>query len=312
MSTSVHTDEQSPGESLPELHDHAHSGPRLHAEQVGEDIPEPTVAPLEQSYSQELGRRFENLRGATRETLTGNDALGLRSNRGHGDTDRPPPATDLADSSASAAQRHEAFMQWFRDAVATALLGDTSDRLVDQGRHYTGRFVRSAYDRGLTYARHRLSEVGIDVDELDVTTAQTRPTHEEQLTAAYRRQVTLLNGAANAMESDASRVVLDELTGGATAGTLADRVTESIRTTQSRRGDATAATEPITVFSAAVATRYEDAGIRKAKVLTFPDACDRCKALADDNPYSIDQAKSILPEHPFCRCVVIPLQPASS
>lgn len=308
---SVDTAHRSPGDPPSSVHDHAHD-PRLNAEYVAEDIPEPKVATIETSYSRELGRRFENLRGAVRATITDNDALALRSNRGHDDTDRPPPAKALVaeGSDASAAQRHEAFMRWFRSAVDQALLGEPDDQLVDRGRHYTGRFVRKAYDRGLTYARRRLADAGIDVDELDIGMARTRPTHQEQLTAAYRRQVTQLKGAADALESDVSQLILDELTGGASPRSLADRVTDSSRTTQQRRGEATATSEPITVLTAAVATRYEDAGVRQADVKILPDACDRCTALARDNPYPIDQAKSILPEHPRCRCFVVPRQSA--
>jgi hypothetical protein len=37
------------------------------------------------------------------------------------------------------------------------------------------------------------------------------------------------------------------------------------------------------------------------------DVCPICQDLEDSNPYDIDEARSLLPAHPFCRCAFVPL-----
>jgi hypothetical protein len=34
--------------------------------------------------------------------------------------------------------------------------------------------------------------------------------------------------------------------------------------------------------------------------------CDECLNIADDNPYTLDEALDLIPAHPQCRCSVTP------
>lgn len=42
-------------------------------------------------------------------------------------------------------------------------------------------------------------------------------------------------------------------------------------------------------------------------VLNAPDACPICEDIADDGPYSIDEARSLIPAHPNCQCAFVPV-----
>lgn len=36
------------------------------------------------------------------------------------------------------------------------------------------------------------------------------------------------------------------------------------------------------------------------------DVCPECEEISDDGPYDIDEAESLIPAHPFCRCAFVP------
>lgn len=46
----------------------------------------------------------------------------------------------------------------------------------------------------------------------------------------------------------------------------------------------------------------------EVEVLTAGDdrVCDECEGIAADGPYSIDEARSLIPAHPNCRCAFVP------
>lgn len=42
-------------------------------------------------------------------------------------------------------------------------------------------------------------------------------------------------------------------------------------------------------------------------VLNMPGACERCQSIAEDGPYTIDEARGLVPAHPSCRCAFDPV-----
>jgi hypothetical protein len=46
----------------------------------------------------------------------------------------------------------------------------------------------------------------------------------------------------------------------------------------------------------------------EVEVLTAGDAdvCQECEDIADDGPYDLDEAESLIPAHPLCRCAFVP------
>lgn len=284
-----------------------------------EKPPEPPLDTAEDRYRRELHRRLENLRGAIRETLVENDALGLKTpartrtrrrpgrvNRGTRDADRPAPGYRLAHPDDSVAQKHQAFIEWLDDALALALIGRTAEREIRSGRHWTARFVRDSYEKGLTYARARLRDAGIDVSELTLAAAERRPAHETQLETGYVRQHRFVDSIAEGISSESSRLLLDDLAAGAGAAALASKLTGAVRDITTKRADPLATHETARAFDAATAVRYDDASVDMVRVVTFPGACSACELLAAANPYTVREGRSLLPEHPGCRCILLP------
>jgi SPP1 gp7 family putative phage head morphogenesis protein len=74
-----------------------------------------------------------------------------------------------------------------------------------------------------------------------------------------------------------------------------------------------ARTEIISAHAEASLNSYEEAGLEgvnvKAEVLTAGDdrVCEICADLEDGGPYSMDEARGLIPAHPNCRCVLTPI-----
>lgn len=49
--------------------------------------------------------------------------------------------------------------------------------------------------------------------------------------------------------------------------------------------------------------------LQLANIVTAGDdkVCQRCQDIEEDNPYTIDEARSLIPAHPDCRCAFVPL-----
>lgn len=58
-------------------------------------------------------------------------------------------------------------------------------------------------------------------------------------------------------------------------------------------------------FNLGLTDAFEQAEIRKVKIITAPDACDECKEAAERGVYSLDEIKAALPVHHLCRCTFV-------
>lgn len=65
-------------------------------------------------------------------------------------------------------------------------------------------------------------------------------------------------------------------------------------------------TEMAHIETVAAKERYKDSGVKKVKVLIELDACDDCEKMRDQE-FDIDDAGSLVPLHPNCRCCIIPV-----
>lgn len=286
-------------------HDHAHShGHDAYSEWAAGDAPA-KVKTVAKRFEGELAKRLRRVKGLVRATVQENDALRLGQDALRADAYAAPVDdfrfTDNAD-------KERAFRQWFSNALDDEFLEPAGEQQILDGEHYSATYVRSAYTGGTRHADRELRDVGIEVGDDTAAASLRAPIHREQLRTLYRRQFTELEGITRETSRTVSRTLSDSLASGDgpydAARGLNDRI-DAYGITNARR---TARTELARSYNHAAAGRYEQHGVEKVEVLTY-EPCSTCEALAAGGPYTVQEARGLIPgnTHPNCRCALSPI-----
>ena len=76
--------------------------------------------------------------------------------------------------------------------------------------------------------------------------------------------------------------------------------------TQTRRLNTIARTETARAQNAGYAQSMKEMGVEQLEFSATSGCCDKCDAL-DGKIYNVDDAGSIIPVHPNCRCAMLPV-----
>lgn len=177
-------------------------------------------------------------------------------------------------------------------------------------RAWSATYVQAAYVRGLNQAAARLRASGAVVEQRWLNAAFRRPIHADRLGIAYTRVFTELRGITDAMDQQISRVLAEGLASGAAPATIARAIIDRVGRVGITRARMLARTEVINAHADATLNTYLEAGLEGVEVvaewLTAADACPVCVALEAQGPYSIEEARGMIPAHPNCRCAWAP------
>ena len=79
----------------------------------------------------------------------------------------------------------------------------------------------------------------------------------------------------------------------------------SVRT----RAEMIARTEHARAVNTGTLQAYVNYGVTQVEIITAKDSlvCDDCMDAEENNPWSINEAQSLLPMHPTCRCAYAPI-----
>jgi hypothetical protein len=220
--------------------------------------------------------------------------------------------------------RVPAFQQWLDTALADTLLG------IDR-EQWIGNFVNAAYARGWARTARQVNRLDMHVlaDRADilvklavtelqgiievVSQQAVRAFADGMLSHAPPRAVArLVRSRVNSIGVVRSRALAQFICVRAVADATLDLLTLA--------GHTHVGLVPETVPSPGRAGPIRDALFgrkRKRKKLKPPlaeiitagddDVCEVCQDLEDDNPYTIAQARGLIPAHPHCRCAWAPL-----
>ena len=121
------------------------------------------------------------------------------------------------------------------------------------------------------------------------------------------RRALILAGDINATTLDALR---NELALGFTAGESIQQISKRLEgyfTEKAKyRAEMIARTETIAASNEGALHRYELEGIDKSEFYPAPDACSEC-SVYDGQIYLTKESHGIIPVHPNCRCVFLPV-----
>ena len=301
--------------------------PRRKARKLGYDPTHTTV--LRNAFAAEMNKRFIRLRGLIRRAIVDQDCFGLTQLNSYSLPGRRAYAFSRS------TEKVEAFMIWLQEQVDREILeilpgmGTQIGRGVE--RAWTDMYVQSAYQKGIERGRAEMIGAGYDVPTVTagggIHAAFNAGQHLDRAGLIYSRTYTQLKGITDQMGNQISAVLSQGMIDGKHPRELARLLTKTITgpvgglgITDSigrfipaqRRATILARTEVIRAHHVATIQEYENwgaGGVRvEAELRTAGDdrVCDECAAL-HGNVYTLEEAYSLIPVHPQCRCCCIPL-----
>ena len=273
---------------------------------------------LRARFESEINSRYSLLKGLINQAIITNDVFGLKSLQ-LGDS-APVVITDAAAPPARAfafnrsADKVTQFMGWLTEQQDELILGITQGAAVASSAEsaWTSTYVESAYTKGLGSAVSKMRKEGASIAPSWVNTAFQRPIHADRLGLAFTRTFTELDGITKTMDQQISRVLAAGIGEGRSPYDIARRINERVDKIGVTRSRMLARTEVINAHADASLNAYEEAGLEgvdvEAEWLTAADACPICEDLAAGGPYTISEARGMIPgqTHPNCRCAWSP------
>lgn len=283
---------------------------------------------LRQTFVREMNRRFNRLKKDIRTTVITNDALGLG------------PQTNVAAprnafNFPSSADKVEAFMKWFRQQVDREILSvGFGQELLPGQTPWTNVYITDSYSRGMQRANAEARKAGYTQGTTmgqrgGVQASMATPFHADRLGLLYSRTFNELKGITAAMDSQISRVLTEAIANGdsprlaarkliatISGGNTADLgITDTLGRfiPAQRRAQTMARTEIIRAHHQATINEYESwavEGIKvKAEWSTAGDdrVCELCFPL-EGQVFSLVEIRSMIPRHPNCRCMALPIR----
>ena len=327
----------------------AHTAPNTHHRHnaTGASADPTRTATLRQRAVKTFNRLWRRIRGAIRETIQRNDALGLNSPSNTPSPRRPTQAnrprsfgvTDMA-------SRRAMFREWFRHLTRTVVLQPTETQAVLDGEHFTNDFVATAVARGIVRATVEARKAGYSAPATTSFSASDLLAQERYQKVLRDQRLTAyedLERAVQDTQREVNGTLAEEMVAGvaltALTGALTDRVAHS--TAGSVRTMHAANAAVVRAVNAAAIRRYQELGVEEVGVepesvpddgddegdggdtpdgpdsvewLTSRDrrVCSQCRELAGDT-YTISDVLSgeapmpVKSTHPSCRCFYRPV-----
>lgn len=289
---------------------------------------------LRNAFVRDMDRRFADLIKVIRQAIVDQDCFGLNVQTYAALTPPLPGQFNFPRT----AEKVDAFMLWLRGQVDKGLLETTQFQRIGSSVEsaWTNMYVQDSYKRGIQRARAELRKAGYSVppDAALGNVAGTivspfnAPFHMDRVGLMYTRTFSKLQGITAAMDTQISEILAQGLIDGDGAALLARKLTATITgqgaadlgITDSlgrhiparRRAQTLARTEIVRAHHAANIQEYKNWGVEGVEVIAeFVTAgddrvCDQCAGY-HGNRYTLSEAEYMIPVHPNCRCIVIPV-----
>lgn len=209
-------------------------------------------------------------------------------------------------------QKVAEFMRWLEQEQSLVLgVQRGADIASAASQSWANEYVAEAYHSGVNQSASKLRAAGADVDMSWVSNALRRPAHAERMSLIYSRVYSELHGITEAMDQQISRILSEGIGRGLNPMELARQINEKVDSIGRNRARMLARTEVIAAHSDATLNSFVEAGIVgvdvEAEWLVAAGACEVCLAIQQSGPYSIQEARGMLPAHPNCRCAWAPV-----
>jgi hypothetical protein len=272
---------------------------------------------LRRRFVRSLETRWRKLNRLVTEALVKQDWFSLQS-----------PVVQSLSAIGMQGGRVPAFQTWFDTALAAVLIGPDREEWI-------GQYVKEAYGRGFARAAVQVERLDLHVlaDRADLITKLTI-TELQGIVEVVSQQVMRAFGdglLAHDKPKDIARLIrarVDSI-GVVRSRAMAEymvvrAVAEATLDVMVLAGRTHVGVVPETLPSPGRFQPVRDAKrkrktkrkrkvrrrvrLERVEVLTAgdDDVCPVCVAIADESPYTIDEARGLIPAHPRCRCAFVP------
>jgi len=268
---------------------------------------------LRGKFEQNLVGRFNRLKTLITQSVAQNDAFGLKALR-IGDS---VPQSIVMDAQAipqrafsfdRPADKVGRFMAWLNEAQNNGILEvqTGASQVAAAQASWMNTYIDTAYAKGIRDAVGKLRAGGATVAESWISQAFFRPIHADRLGLIYTRAYSDLDGITKTMDQQISRILAQGIGEGRGPAELARQINERVDKIGITRARVLARTEIVSAHAEATLNSYEEAGLEgveiEAEWTLGQNPCELCVDAANNGPYTIEQARGMLPLHPNCMC----------
>jgi SPP1 gp7 family putative phage head morphogenesis protein len=262
---------------------------------------------LRKKWLADMRRRFKKIIRDIRISVVDNDCFALKEVPRNIFANTPIPRRGFVFR--KDAEKTEDFIKWLSEQSDREILQVVSRQAarVSQHRPWMDVYIKSAYKKGITNAWQNLDPKDrlLDIDTLFKT-----PISAERINNIYARAYSDLQGITNEMDTKIARKLSQGLFDGLGVKELSEELIMEVDIS-SRRAEVLVRTEVMKAHNDAAIQTYFDAGLEGVQVqvewLTAGfNVCPDCADMAD-RVFSLDEIDGLLPLHPNCRCVPIPV-----
>ena len=288
---------------------------------------------LRNEFSREMRKRFYELRSVLRRALIDRDCFGMMKAWPFKAFQMSPPG-HRAFAFTRSADKIEKFMDWVQEQVNQGILRNATKEQLGTAieKAWAGRYIESAYQKGIARARMELKKAGYSVPAISETggiaVAFNKPFHMDRVGVLYTRLFTDLKGITDTMDMQLSRILAQAMADGKNPREIARLLVKTISgpvgdlsitdtlgrfIPAQRRAQLLARTEIIRAHHQATIQEYKNWGLEgvrvKAEWKSAGDGrvCAECASM-DGEIYTITEIQNMIPAHPQCRCVALPVE----
>ena len=294
---------------------------------------------IRKAFVHESNRRFRLIKALIWDAIVTKDVLGLKEKKQKSISS----VFHLADSGLQPKafafktdpKKVESFMGWLNTELDAKILEVASPRKNVGNVAWANKYIDTAYKRGMKRAETELAKAGIPTSKLPdnvkwfaVEARFNLPIHADKVGLIYTRTYSDLKGITDTMSQEISRTLAQGMAEGRgpayLARTLNNRIEQAggdlaivdprgtVRMRAIDRARVLARTETIRAHHVGNINTYREAGIEGVMIQAEWSAsgdeltCEDCMDL-DGNVFPLDVIEGMIPYHPQCRCVAIPI-----
>ena len=279
---------------------------------------------LRASFVREVNKRWNAVKRDIRISIVDNDCFGIQPDVLRTFAPIPSKAFEFVRTP----QKISMFMEWLQkqeDAGILKIIRRPGISSVDAS--WSDIYVESAYAKGVRRGYSEMNKAGYTttLPPGGIRQAMSHPIHADRLGIIYSRTYEDLKSVTAVMNAQSRRLITDGLTTGLTRGiaegknprVIAREIYKDVANRVDKIGKVRcrmiARTEVLNEHNEALHAQYQ----RTQEQLGIPifvdvslgaNPCPICVDLFDGNPYPLDVSRGMLPAHPNCVCILIPVR----
>lgn len=304
------------------------------------------IVGIQRRFMKQMNRRFGELMKDVRLSIEDRDCFGIDSERLIIGARQAYMQTKLAREIKTASptqprayqfvttpKKIDGFMDWLREQEELNVLQIVMRPGRREGMYapWTDVYIDSTYQQGIRRSRLELRKKGYDVPSLEVmpggiSTVMNQPVHADRIGIIYARTFERLKTVTAIANTEIREKISDGLTSGLARGLaegkhpkviareLRKDVTNRLDKIGRTRARMIARTETARAHHVAMVTEYRQAAedmqvtvMAEWKTAGF-GVCDICIGFEEHPPWTLDEIEGMLPAHPNCRCVILPMK----